>query len=321
MSLTYGRSPGVDVDFHLAITENYARGNFAGAVDYMYVVNKSFYPPLFHLLLLPSVLLGMGLPFSGLLSALFLPLGVACFEFLALKTLGERSAFIGGFLVLGSWSFTDRLLQAIPQGVDFVLLPLAFYFGYFAVNDLKSEKRFLVASVLAIWNHGVICLSTLGGLLLTKFKQKQYRAVLGVAVFSAPIIFVSLCSLPIALTASSGLSNFTNYMWATPAIFWVLTVRLLTFGFPIMFYRIYQYTKGKPLSKVSKFSIITIVVGAVMLPFWADRWVQYCSIPLALLMLEAFQDLLGARKAIWFSAVAFAFLYMYFGLWLLLLFS
>lgn len=289
--LTYvnGLNIGVDIFFHLKIAESWASGQLGMFSNVVMNENHFPYPPLFHFMLVPGVWLGIESLWTSVFQVALLPCAVASFMFLVYKLRGVTSAFYGGLLLLGSVAFLDRVIQPQPQALDFVLLPLAFYYCL-----KKLDGKFCLVSVLMVWNHGLVSLAALGGALLAQIKRRRWKVLLVFLLGSSFILGVS------AVYLYSGLGNYgarvdTNqeYLFWHDSYFVPEYAGLLSLGFVVGGWMIYQRIKGKPLSAVSKLALLTIASTAVMIPVWADRWLQYCSIPLALLILE------GAHEANW----------------------
>jgi hypothetical protein len=280
-TLLHGFS-GVDILFHLDIAEQFSTGHFIAGFNIAYQVDHTFYPPLFHMLLAVGFWLGNSVGWAKFLQVIFLPCAVASFMFLVYKLRGFTPAFYGGLLVLGSLAYLDRVVQAQPQALDFVLLPLVFYFCLFG-----EGKRWVVSSVLMVWNHGLVSISAIGGSLIEQLRRGERRLFVAWAFGSGFILFASFYFLLSGLSGYGGAVDTNQEYWFWHSIsFSFEYLGLLIVGFAIAVYYVYRYVKHLELSAVSKLALLTIVSTAVMIPMWADRWLQYCTIPLALLILE-----------------------------------
>lgn len=307
-----GLNIGVDIFFHLKIAESWATGNLGMFSSVVMNENHFPYPPLFHFLLVPGVWLGVESAWASVLQVAFLPLAVASFMFLVYKLMGARVAFFGGLLVLGSFAYFDRVVQPQPQAIDFILLPMSYLWFLTAKN-----RYFSVASVLMVWNHGIVSLSALGGTLLLKLKRHDWRTLTVVALGSSFILAIS------AWYILGGLGNYgprvdTNqelYFWSNP-LFVPLYLRFLIVGFPIAAYQLVRSFRGTPLTELSKLCLLSIGSLAVMIPMWADRWLQYSTIPLALLTLEYINSQKLGRR-FWLEMMVVVFFMVAFYSWLL----
>ena len=280
-TLRYGFS-GVDIWFHLDIAEQYAAGNLAGGFDVGFAVDKTFYPPLFHFLLVPGYWLGASEFYALVFQVLFLPVAVGSFVFLVFRLRGVTSAFYGGLLLLGSMAFLDRVIQAQPHALDLVLLSWVFYFCLF-----RKGKGFVVASVLMVWNHGVVAVSALGGVLLAQLRWRRWRLFAGWLIGAFPVIAVSLLFLVSGLRSyGAAVDTDQEYLFWHSITFVPEYLGLLTAGFVVGGFVVYKFLRGQVVSAASKLAVLTVLSAAVMVPMWADRWLQYSTIPLALLILE-----------------------------------
>lgn len=315
LSLSYTHSVGVDIHFHLAIAEEYAKGNFLGAAETSLRVDKLIYPPLFHFMLVPSIWLNMAFPFTLILQAVFLPLAVLTFEYLAAKALGYEAAFVGGFLVLSSWAYSDRIIQVIPHSVSMILLPLALLFSMQNLN-----RRFLATSILMVWNHGLVALSALGGVLARKLWQREWRTIILFLLGCGFILALSFAYLPSALQGygSGFCTNQEIAFWNRPATFFMNYVGLLTAGFAVILYRLIMWLRGVKPSSLSLISMATIASTAIMIPVWADRWVQFSTVPLALLILESYAGTKSYNRFAYASLIILYFVWTYSSYWLTL---
>ena len=280
-TLLHGFS-GVDIYFHLDIARAFSQGDFIGGFKVAYAMNYTFYPPLFQLILAVGFLFGNSELWAKFLQVIFLPLAVGSFMFLVYKLRGVTASFYGGLLVLGSLAYLDRVIQAQPHAIDFILLPWVFYFF------LRGNKLgYVLSSVLMVWNHGLVSISAIGGSLLLLLKQRNYKWFAAWLSGSLVIITISFYYIVSGLQNCGGrVDTDQEYLFWHSATFIPEYLGLLTVGFAVAIYFVYRYVKHLELSAVSKLSLLTIATTAVMIPMWADRWLQYCTIPLVLLILE-----------------------------------
>jgi hypothetical protein len=302
LALTQGINIGVDVYFHLRITESWASGHLGMFAPLVMQVNHSPYPPLFHFLLVPGIWMGLEIQWVTWVQVLFMPLAVASFMFLAYKLYGATLAFYAGFLVLGCTAYLDRVVQPQPQALDFILLPLAFY-GFLFLK----RKGYVVASVLMVWNHGLASLSALGGTLLGYLQRRDWKVIIAFLIGSSVILALTLVYLiPTLSHFQSATVNTQEWdFWHLP-LFVPFYLGFLIIGFPIAIYRTFQWTTNrKYVSAIDKLSLLTIASTAIMIPIWADRWIQYASIPLALLLLSQVNSAGQKARMLWFMAIIF----------------
>jgi hypothetical protein len=276
---------GVDIIFHMNIAKEYSTCNFMGAFNIFYNIDHTFYPPLFHFMLVPGFWLGIPNQWVTLIQITILPLTISSFMFLIYKRLGTTQAFFGGLLLFGSLAYLDRVYQAQPQGLDFFLLPLVIYFA--TELGKSSNRKYILLSTLMIWNHGFVSISAISGTLLRKLREKQYKTILSITLGASAILILSLYFLLTGLKFYGGNidTNQEFAFWHNP-LFIPLYLMLPTIGFPIAIYKVYQWYKTRTIKPLVSISILTILTLAIMIPVWADRWIQYCTIPLSILILE-----------------------------------
>ena len=155
-----------------------------------------------------------------------------------------------------------------------------------------------------VWNHGLVSATALAGTLLGYIKRRRWKIIICFFVASSVIFALSLIYLVPTLTQfqSSQQNDQEYYFWHTP-LFIPFYLGILVVGFPIAIFKFVQLLKHKPLSPIDKLSIATIASTAVMIPMWADRWLQYCTIPLALLILSQASTSSGNTKKIWYTMI------------------
>lgn len=311
VSLTVTHAVGVDIHFHMDIATEYARGNLAGAWNIFYGVNHAFYPPLFHLLLVPGVWMQQVYGYTLVLQVLFLPLALGLFMYFVGRCIGRTEAFLGGLILLGSMAFVDRVLQPQAQGIDFMLWSLAMYF-YFAK---PKGWGWVASSVLMAYNHGLVSIATAGSQFLLRVREHRHLLLYVLAVL--PIVAFSFYTLVSALGLyGSWIDTDQELMFrSNPANFWLRYVGVPTFGFVVAGYFIIK----KKLSAISKLAVLSLPCLAVMIPVWPDRFGQYATLPLTLLIIEFYGGLGRAGKFVLFGVVAIAFVIQYSWLWILTL--
>ncbi len=279
---------GSDLIFQLNLMKLLSKGDLAGWLNLALSVNRIFYPPLFQILLFPVLIFGFG--YVAILQSLFLPLAVLSLELLFyLRGRKFEAAFIGT-LVLSSFAFVDRSLQVIPVALDFILLPLCVYFGLYSSVEKNNDKWFILFSSIVLYNHGIMGVSVLGGLFLYKLYRREWKTILMIFLISLPITLASLPYIPSALNNFGGKINTDQQraFLANPLLFtWEYMGQSLVVGFPIILFG-YVVAAWKVLKRnldeIDKVSIFTL--GSMLLTtfFQQDRFLQYSTIPLAILL-------------------------------------
>ncbi len=265
-----------DPYFHMQISRLYAQGNWTGAFNYIQSVNQiPFYPPLFHVLIIPFVLQD---PYTGLriLEMIFFPVTFTLIAWLMWKQAGPKATVITGLILLGCWSFLDGTLQARPESLDLLLYPLII------MALLKAKKKTFVAlAVASIYNHGLAALTNVIGFAVKKLREKTWRkTILAATLITLPILILSAYYFTGAYSMWSSFRPTENpqetLFWTMPWPWIPYYSGLTLFGFAFLLLK--SKTEFETLLKYG------IIGNLIMLPFWADRWLQYSSIPLAMLM-------------------------------------
>jgi hypothetical protein len=266
---------GSDAYFHLKLAIFLEHGDLVGWWNYMFSVNHYFYPPIYHVLIIPFIAAD---PYAGLrvLEMSFLPVTFAAIAWITWKLSGPKAALITGLILIGSWSFLDGAIQARPESIDLFLYPLIVWAAVY-----NRRKWFSVFGIITVYNHGFAALSNIIGIALKKFKETQWRKTLLVStLIILPIIIVGLYYFPGAWKQWSTYTPTENpqeaLFWTTPWPWIPYYSGLTLFGF------LFIFRKGK--TETETLLSWGLIGNLIMLPFWADRWLQYSSIPLAMLM-------------------------------------
>lgn len=277
-AITQKNFVGVDIHFHLNIARVWARGENGAFSSFAMEINKSPYPPLFHWFLLPGIWLGMEDLYVRCLQTIFYPLAVFLSIWLISEKVSKKAGFICGLFLISSGAFYDRMLQAIPQSIDFILFPLLFY-AY-----LEDNKRgFILLSTLLIFNHGVVAIAFLGGLFFSSLISKEVKPLLLIGLLASPVMIPILVYLPQTLTLMGGAINTgqeANFL-RTPLLYSIKYLGSLVFAIPLL---LISARKWIHISEISQLSILTILSLSIMLPFWPDRFLQYSTLPLCYLL-------------------------------------
>lgn len=306
IGICYRYPIGADVRYHLEVAETLAGGD----ISYFYDAYSFPYPPLLHLLLVPAVWFGIQIPFSVVLQVALLPLVV----FSVSRLFKGFNRLLIGLVVLGSYAFVDRAMQVNPQALDFILLSFAIYYTAVEVND----KKFVVASALMFWNHSFVALACLGGIFVMKLYRRHWKPLAWVLLLSIPVFIVSALFLP-SLLPYLQLGVYENFQeqqfWANPLIFSIFYQRLPFVGFFIIAYRLIS----KKLSLLESTSLATLCSISLLIIPWADRFLQYSTIPLSIIVVSMLGRLKGQKREAAQIAVFLLFLLFYLTMWVWLL--
>jgi len=276
---------GVDFYFHLDVARVWASGQNGMFSEVVMRVNRFPYPPLFHWILVPAIWLGQECFFGRLLQAFFYS-GILLWNMVFAFKHGHehnpddaRMASYMGMLLMSNVAFIDSAIQARPQSLDMLLLP--FLLNFFLTD---SWLGFTLLSSLMVWNHGVAALALTYALFLVKVKDRKWlKAILLFGLLTAFVTGTSVWHAGGALAKWKGTWDSDQEMlfWSHPLTFIPLYMGILLMGYPLLFLAL---AKWKSQSQAVKACCLVLAGLTVMLPLWADRWLQYSSIPLAYLI-------------------------------------
>jgi hypothetical protein len=268
---------GSDTYFHLKLADLYVKGNFTGAINTMFTVIKYPYPPFFQAIVLGPIALSPN-PYLGLriLEASLLPLTFLATMYLVWKHSSAKAAFFTGVALLASWSFIDGTLQARPESLDLLLLPII----VLAVLETRKKTAGIISSIM-IWSHGLASISSLFGIFLLKLKDRTWhKTFLYIILAIIPVIILSLYffdgAIKTWIVGQTQTSNPQEYIFWHNPFPWILTYcGLSLLGIPFLLRR--------NKTKLETLLTFAFIGNTAMLIFWADRWLQYNAIPWAAL--------------------------------------
>jgi len=273
ISLKYPVPTGSDIHFHIWIAQEWAKGRNGMFSEIAFSHNHMPYPPLFHWLLVPSIWVGAEFTFARALQVVIYPTAILTSFLLLRNYMDCEKVFYGGLLMLGSLAFYDSLIQPIPQGIDVILFPLA-------VRAFLNKKLrpFILTSALMVWNHGLVPMVLLGGVLLYALLERRFKEIIGVAIATLPVIAPSLYYL------GAGLNRFTqtNFwqerdFWSNPSLFTFNYIGPVLVAIPFVIWEAYNWRNLRPPKKIY---LLTILCLLVMFPLWPVRCMQLLSVPL-----------------------------------------
>jgi hypothetical protein len=309
LALYYLQPIGADIHFHWQIAQVWAlleNGFFSTVALEM---NQIPYPPLLHWILVPAFWLRIKTQFTLLLQVILFPLGVYAMMKVT-QHMGRLYSLLTGILVMGSLAYIDRLFQVQPQALSMVLLPLAFYYR-------KDSWKFVLVSVAMVWNHGLIAAPLLAGLWLYRIYEGSVskKHVFSLSLGSFPIVALSLLFLAAGLSRfiGSGFENAQEAAFWNDPLFSLVYMRLLWLGFPLAIYKMMQWKK---LGVLEKESLVTLASMLPLIVWQADRFLQFSTIPLALLMTCHIKQAAFRQRESWFWISFIMFFLMYATLWL-----
>lgn len=303
LALRYGVPIGYDVHFHKAITEVWASGGNGMMADFVLRINSLPYPPLLHVLMLPSVWLGDGwLLLMQMLLPTFAVMAVMKYHWLEDRHL----SLLAGALVLGSFAFMDRAIQINPQALDYIFLSLGLYY-----YKQKFDVGLSICTILMVYTHSFFAIALAGLWILQVLRDRTSLGLVFVTLAAtAPVWMLSLPYL-IGHPFASGFENAQEAaFWENPLSFTVGYQRLLVLGYPLAV-KYWRQHSGM---------VITILSLAPFLWLQADRFLGLSTVPLTLLLVEVYkQESYKVRELMqWITVLAAVFMYFGLVLWLAL---
>ena len=290
---------GADVHYHLNIAEIWVKGN-----------PMITYPSMLHLILVPSVWLGIETSYATALQIILFPLAVYSIS----RLFKGFSSLLAGLVVMGSYAFVDRAIQVNPQALDFILFPFAIYYSQVNVNN----KKFIAVSMLMFFTHSFVALACLGGIFALMLYRRHWKPLCWILLLSSPILIPSILFLhsPLPYLKIGVYENLQEkQFWANPLFFILLYQRLPCVGFILIAYKLFS----KKMSNLDSASLLTLFSLSLLIVPWADRFIQYSTIPLSIILTSAMVKLKGKRFEIAQWIVLCFFLMFYITMWLLLL--
>jgi hypothetical protein len=308
---------GADFYYHLNIATLISKGDIVGA--WTYSIQNILFPygfMLFHFGLSGIVLSGNQFLWARVLETVLMPTTFALTMFLMVKKANAKAAFITGLCLLGSLALVDGALQLRPESLDLLLYPLMM----FTVLSTK-KKTFIGLAIVTVYSHSIAALSNIYGFSLKLFKENKYNwrktILVGVAAI-VPVLAVSIYYIQGAFKMWFTLAGANNsnpqqtLFWVQPLAFIPFYSGLTLLGFMFLFKR-----------RKSDFESLLswgLVWSMIMIPFWADRWLQYAAIPLSCLVGLGLKDA-SANKLLVVLPILFMFTAFYVMYWLFISFS
>jgi len=213
-----------------------------------------------------------------------------------------------GLLAMGSYAFVDRAMIVAPQALNMIFLPLVFYFY------LKRQTTyFALFAGLMVWNHGFAALPCLGGICIYALMKRNWKPVLLLVLVSLPMV---VPCIPYVFSGWSRMSGGYETMqeqifWTNPLHSILAYQRLICVGLPLAVYFVWRW---KERSELEKICLLTVASMAVMILPWADRFLQFSTIPLAVLLSSYFMK--SKWRELWLNIVVVLFILFYLTLWL-----
>jgi len=307
---TVAKPIGSDFYFHLHMATLISQGNISGA--WAFPIEQNFFPYgflAFHFLLSGLVLVGNTYFWAKLIEAILMPLTFTFTLYLIVKKVSAKAAFFTGLCLLGSIAFLDGTIQLRPESLDILLYPLMLL----AVLSVK-KKTFVGLALVTIYSHSFAALSNILGVALKLLREQKWRkTILAGLLLILPIVIVSFYYVQGAFhkwftLAGANQSNLQQTLfWTQPLIFIPFYSGLTLFGFVFLLKRHKNYFET--------LLCYGILGSMIMIPFWADRWLQYITIPLSCLVGLGLKDVSKTKLLVaTLILVSISFIYIYYWL-------
>lgn len=286
-------------NFHVKIAELYASGQNGMFSPLVFEVIRFPYPPIFHLMLVPSVWLGVPNQFAVTLEIILPAISFGGFLYLVNKFKGPTTALLAGLILMGCTSFMDGVFQPRPNSLDLAIMPLLLIFF---LND--KPKSFLISAFAMAYNHGAAAASTFYALPLL---HKNKRLLIATILVILPIAALTLYYFSGAIqTWSAHDENLQEPLfWSSPLTFIPKYAGATLLGIIGVIFTLKNYKKAPQFDKSLSFMVLGLTI---MIPLWADRFLQYAAIPLAALAASYFITKPKLRISI-FGLALFACIY------------
>jgi hypothetical protein len=278
---------GTDIWFHLKIAEAWSIGDISKAFHTAVSVNGIPYPPLLHFILVPLIWLNQVNFGVMALQVLFYTLSIAlCMRYA--KVSNSYIVNLSALFLLSSVAFFDRAMQVQPQALDFLLLPILMFASYKRQYPLVS-----ILTILLFLNHGYVAgFLSLGAWLYLLYDEPLENVFYTYITFCLTFvtvffILVAFQSFPSGLISASDtlLSAVHNsqqqQFLANPIGFTMIYQGIIALGIPFAVYNLLSWRRIHLFDKLNLFVLIGLLPMAF---FWGDRFLQYSTIPLSMIL-------------------------------------
>ena len=252
-------------------------------------MNRMPYPPLWPMLMVPFLATGLLNIYLRIVQALLYPTVLLFAVWLAIRFgKGNLHGLIVGLALLATPAYMDMTIQVRPESLD-ALLWLILTFALLT----DKYKTTIAATVLGAYNHSFASLFFNGGSVLA---QKNKRQILTIVLLVAPIVGISLYYI-VGYTQKMFLvaqGPQASWFLHSPVTFLGGYFGVLTLGLAFLVYQLFTWKQQTKLNKLCAFTILSCTP---LLIIWLDRWTNYISIPMAILMGSFVSE---HRKTLWF---------------------
>lgn len=283
-SFAYTYAAGGDIFFHIVVARQYQIGILGMVSRPVMEINGVAYPPLFHLFLLPSLMIG-GLDgaflFAKLVQCFTYALTVLGLGLLVKKYVGNFASVIASLVLLSGCGLSGQI-QVHPETFAILLFPLVVY----AALEGKQWLYFGLL-VLGVYLYSPYVLFLYAAPAVFTLRDKLRKQTYFAALASVPMFLIQFQTIIrydfISRWMSGGdigLALDTARFKANP-IWW--TTALLGFGIVGLYLLPFFIWKWKSQSRFTQMMIVTFGFSMILFPVWWARTFDYIVIPLSIL--------------------------------------
>lgn len=269
---------GTDVYFHYDVARHYANFELGMFSDTVLEMNQFPYPPLYHLLLVPSIWAGLENVFARLMQ-ICLPFLIYLSTVIFIgKLTNPKTQLITALLLTSTMGFVDGTIQARPQGLSMILVPVALYFYI-----KRADNKFVASSAAVTYTHGIAGLANLWTLMIYGFLKKHWtKTFIKLTIVLSPILLSTILYVGGAMSKWGGMfDTYQEYLIFTEPFTMIPYYSGMTLiGWIYLLYNLATWSKRDMLEKTLCLSLIGLTI---MIPLWADRFLQYSTLTLACL--------------------------------------
>lgn len=269
---------GTDIHFHYDVARQYSIGKFGMFSDIVFETNLFPYPPIFHVLLVPSIWLNIEYIFAKLLQIVLPFLIYASTVIFMRYHTNQKTALITALLLTSTVGFVDGTIQARPQGLTMIFIPIALH-----MYLRNNSNGYAIFSGALAYIHGAAGLVNVWLLSLYGFTKKHWKGTfIKLALIVSPIILITVYFFGGAISKWGGvMDTYQEYLVFTqPQTMIPYYSGMTLIGWVYLAYNMTRWDKLSPLEKTLCLSLIGLTV---MIPIWVDRFLQYATITLSCL--------------------------------------
>jgi len=230
------------------------------------------------LMLVPSVWLNLEFLAAKLLQVA-LPFGIylATTLFMQRHT-SPKATVVTALILLSTIGFTDGTIQCRPMGLSIMVLPIALH-----MMLTRNDRGFIASNTIIAYTHGIAgAANTWLPVLYKYFNRRKFKTFIATIATLAPLIVVTAVYFGGALDKWGGhMDTYQEYLVFTkPHTMIPYYAGMSLIGWVFVAYTLLKWGEASSLQKTVSLSLLGLTV---MIPFWADRFLQYAIIGLSIM--------------------------------------